>query len=160
MTSPATTDNSTNNNTDTTETSHDDVTNLQEAEEAHDDDVNTSSEEESDADEDDDVPGVPSADGSPVFIKRSRDFQAFDGDSARFDCVISGDPDPDVRWLKDGQPIVVNRRKFAMESDDDGRRSLVIKYCDVDDSATYTCRLTNDHGQALCEAKLLIRPMK
>ena len=142
-------------NTDTSQAppASDDVTNGAEAQEEEE------SEEESDS-ESEEEDGVPASDGSPVFIKRPRDFTAFDGDSARFDCVISGDPDPDVRWLKDGQPIVVNRRKFDMQPGDGGQRSLVIKYCDVADSATYACRLTNEHGQALSEAKLTVRPMK
>ena len=116
-----------------------------------------SDDDDVDEDDADDAAAVASADGSPVFLKKMSDFKAYEDDSARFDVQTSGAPEPDVQWLKNDMPIVVNRRKFVMDYGKEGRCSLIVKFCDEDDEAVYSCRAVNDKGQAVCKAQLTVK---
>lgn len=37
----------------------------------------------------------------PVFVKKPRSFEAFEGDTVIIDCEVIGDPKPDIVWLRD-----------------------------------------------------------
>ena len=93
---------------------------------------------------------------APVFTRKMQDFEVFEGDSARFDCQVSGEPEPDIIWLKDDEEISQNRRKYVFDHDDSGRCSLIIKNCTEEDDAVYECRASNSAGKADCSAELYV----
>lgn len=37
----------------------------------------------------------------PMFVKKPRSFEAFEGDNVIIDCEVIGDPQPDIVWLRD-----------------------------------------------------------
>lgn len=37
----------------------------------------------------------------PMFVKKPRSFEAFEGDTVIIDCEVIGDPKPDIVWLRD-----------------------------------------------------------
>ena len=92
----------------------------------------------------------------PSFVKKMRNFDVFEGDSARFDVHVTGGPTLDVTWHKEGA-VIKDSRKYLIESDDDGGRySLIIKQCEPDDDSVYQCKVTNSLGCEQCEAELYV----
>ena len=72
----------------------------------------------------------------------------------RFD-TTTGYPDPEVVWLCGSVPVAETAR-VQIEYEEDGRCTLVIAPVGPQDTNVYTCRATNDHGEALCSAKLIV----
>ena len=93
---------------------------------------------------------------APVFTRQMQDFEVFEGDSARFDCQVTGVPEPNITWLKDDEEIKESRRKYVFDCDDSGRCSLIIKNCTEEDDAVYECRAVNSAGKADCSAELYV----
>lgn len=65
------------------------------------------------------------------------------GSSVRLKCVASGNPRPDISWLKDNKPlspqeIGENKRK---------KWTLNLKSLKPEDSGKYTCRVFNRAGE-------------
>ena len=90
------------------------------------------------------------------FLREMHDFEVFEGDSARFDCQFQANPEPEITWLKNGEEIQERRRKYALDYDDCGRCSLIVKNCTDADDAIYECRLTNARGTISCSAELYV----
>ena len=67
----------------------------------------------------------------------------------------TGYPDPEVVWLRGSVPVAETPR-VRIEYDEDGRCTLVVARAGPGDADVYTCRATNDHGEALCSAKLAV----
>lgn len=67
------------------------------------------------------------------------------GETALFECHMTGPPDVDVDWLADGkliQPALLNCKMHF-----DGRKCrLLLNSVHEDDSATYTCKLSTAKG--------------
>ncbi|XP_043930851.1 myosin light chain kinase, smooth muscle isoform X2 [Protopterus annectens] len=95
----------------------------------------------------------------PFFTKTIRDVEVVEGSAARFDCKIEGCPDPDVVWYKDDQPIRESRN-FQIDYDEEGNCCLVIAEVSGDDDAKYTCKATNNLGEATCSAELIVEVME
>ncbi|XP_070569690.1 myosin light chain kinase, smooth muscle-like isoform X2 [Ptychodera flava] len=98
---------------------------------------------------------LPKKGTAPAFIKKIRDCPVMEGDLARFDCKISGDPEPDVIWYQDGLEIKESD-KFQMEFDDSGSCSLIISDVVEDDDAEYTVKAVNSAGEVSCTAELIV----
>ena len=65
-------------------------------------------------------------------------------DSVVLDCPAVGIPDPEVIWLKDGEPLdYENNRQYTLQAN--GKR-LHIQSADEDDGGTYTCVAANEAG--------------
>ena len=92
---------------------------------------------------------------APRFIKKMVDCEVFEGDHARFDCKIVGEPEPDITWLQDGIKVEENER-FLFDYDDDGMCSLIIKNAIEDDDAEYTFKASNAAGEITCTAELIV----
>ena len=66
------------------------------------------------------------------------------GSSIRFKCKATGVPQPEVRWLKDGQIWV--SEDIGSYQDSRLRWTLKINDLQQKDSGKYTCIVTNLHG--------------
>lgn len=66
------------------------------------------------------------------------------GSSIRFRCRASGNPRPEIQWLKDGQMWTSDN----MGNYQDSRLRWTLKIDDLrqEDSGQYTCVVTNIHG--------------
>jgi len=94
---------------------------------------------------------------TPRFVKAMRNFEVFEGNVARFDVHVSGDPTPDVKWLKDGLTLNEESGKYIFErTKGRGLHTLTIKDCGESDDAQYTCCISNLAGQASCKAELYV----
>lgn len=95
-------------------------------------------------------PGKP-----PQFVKTIESLQLFEGGEAFFRYSVTGEPHPDIQWLKGSfhmQPsgfcIIVNKP--------DGSGFMNIKSVQQQHSGLYTCKASNQYGEASCSAELLI----
>lgn len=70
----------------------------------------------------------------------------------RFQCAVSGHPDPFVTWDKDGEIVTPSPRITIMERDD--LKILEISDVTPNDSGVYRVRLENDLGKIEASAKL------
>ena len=77
------------------------------------------------------------------------------GGSAMLEFKCRGYPRPNIKWSKDGQPIVAgDRHKFAYP--DPETAALIISKVTGEDTGTYKVTLTNDLGEASTEGKLTL----
>ncbi|XP_033111507.1 muscle M-line assembly protein unc-89-like [Anneissia japonica] len=92
----------------------------------------------------------------PYFPRVIRDVEATEGISTVFECIVKGEPEPDVIWLKDGIQIE-DGQGVTMEFGDDDSCTLIFPSCQQNLAGTYTCKAFNDHGDATCSAILTVK---
>ncbi|KAM4877133.1 hemicentin-2 [Thomomys bottae] len=63
------------------------------------------------------------------------------GGSVRLDCVVRGDPEPDIQWTKDGLPLPSSRLRFRLQNG-----SLTIRRTEMEDAGQYQCLAENEVG--------------
>ncbi|KAM4598463.1 myosin light chain kinase, smooth muscle isoform 2-T2 [Polymixia lowei] len=94
--------------------------------------------------------------GAPQFSQSLEDQTVEQGSTAHLSCHLTGYPDPEVVWLC-GEEAVVESSRVQIEYEEDGRCTLVLAQVGPEDANVYTCRATNDHGEAFCSTKLLVK---
>ena len=67
-------------------------------------------------------------------------------------CPASGIPSPDIKWLRNGEPVNINR--YSSLQLVSGGRQLRINKAQVSDTASYRCLASNKAGQAHVDFKL------
>ncbi len=82
-----------------------------------------------------------------------------DGDTARLECLISGDPTPNVTWFRESS-IVLPSDDFLQFHDDDNMVTLVIREVFPEDAGRYTVVAKNPSGTASCSADLTVEEGK
>uniref|UniRef100_A0A182TG18 Ig-like domain-containing protein n=1 Tax=Anopheles melas TaxID=34690 RepID=A0A182TG18_9DIPT len=94
---------------------------------------------------------------APVFTLPVKDVKVAENQAVHFEArlVPVGDPKMRVEWLRNGVPIEASNRTTTMH--DFGYVALNMKYVNPEDSGTYTCRATNELGQAVTSAKLVVQ---
>lgn len=88
----------------------------------------------------------------PHFTQTFTDLQQLPGRDAKFPCRVSGVPQPEVTWTKDGLPIKESD-KFHIKRDGD-LCCLYILNCGKDDAGVYRARAINKEGEEDCTASL------
>ncbi|XP_061568208.1 myosin light chain kinase, smooth muscle isoform X2 [Cololabis saira] len=94
--------------------------------------------------------------GPPQFTKSLQEQTVTQGSCARLSCHLTGYPDPEVVWLCGDEPLEESST-VQIEYEEDGRCTLVLSKVGPGDTNVYTCRATNDHGEAFCSAKLTVQ---
>ncbi|XP_018397088.1 PREDICTED: titin [Cyphomyrmex costatus] len=94
---------------------------------------------------------------APVFTMPIKDLRVAENQAAHFEARVIpvGDPKLKVEWLRNGIPISASNRVTTMH--DFGYVALNMKYVNPEDSGTYTCRATNELGEAVTSATLLVQ---
>lgn len=93
----------------------------------------------------------------PHFQQALKDVTLPVGAVAQLTCVINGYPQPEVKWLHDKKPVPESRRA-TIEHHGEGLCSLVLADLKFSDSGVYVCKARNKLGEAMCSAKLKVRP--
>ncbi|XP_074551987.1 myosin light chain kinase, smooth muscle [Halichoeres trimaculatus] len=93
--------------------------------------------------------------GPPKFTQGPEDQTAARGSIARLSCHLEGYPDPEVVWLCGEEPLVESPTA-QIEYEEDGSCTLILAKVSLEDANVYTCRATNDHGEASCSARLTV----
>lgn len=73
------------------------------------------------------------------------------GSKIKLSCVVQG-PDPNVRWLRNEQPVVYSPRVRNLSKD--GLCVLEIDKCTVDDSGLYTLIVRNQESDIQCSCSV------
>lgn len=80
-----------------------------------------------------------------------------EGTKIKLSCVVQG-PDPNVRWLKNDQPIVYSPRVRNLSKE--GLCVIEIDKCTVDDSGSYTLVVRNTESDISCGCNLQVYETK
>jgi len=75
------------------------------------------------------------------------------GYDVKFGGRISGNPFPEIAWLKDGKPLDTTSDKYKVKVDND-MMTFSVRDCDDKDVGVYSCVLKNSEGEDKCQAKL------
>merc|ERR1719495_2610619 len=94
---------------------------------------------------------------APVFTSSPKSIEVKEGQRAHFEARIIpvSDPTLKIEWFLNGQPIKLGSR--FREGHDFGFVSLDISHVLPEDAGQYSCRATNNLGQAVCNASLTCR---
>ncbi|XP_060883383.1 myosin light chain kinase, smooth muscle isoform X2 [Labrus mixtus] len=93
--------------------------------------------------------------GPPNFTQSPKDQAVAQGSCARLSCHLTGYPDPEVVWLCGEEPLEESST-VQIDYMEDGQCTLILAKVGLEDASVYTCRATNDHGEASCSAKLTV----
>uniref|UniRef100_W5MSH8 non-specific serine/threonine protein kinase n=1 Tax=Lepisosteus oculatus TaxID=7918 RepID=W5MSH8_LEPOC len=100
---------------------------------------------------------APPAEPGLVITRQVKDVTVKAGETAVFECQITGPPDVDVDWLSNGklvQPALLNCKMHF-----DGKRcKLLLNSVHEDDSGTYTCKLSTAKEELTSSANLKVIP--
>ena len=69
---------------------------------------------------------------------------------------VTGTPDPEVEWQRDGKPIRDGRR-VKIDKGKDGVHSVRVPRTESADQGEYSCTAKNKVGKASCSAKLTVQ---
>ncbi|XP_012061613.1 PREDICTED: uncharacterized protein LOC105624873 [Atta cephalotes] len=92
----------------------------------------------------------------PKFQLPLQNLEIQEGQSARLDCVIVGQPEPEVIWYHDEQPVKESSDFQLLFQGD--RCSLVIHEAFLDDAGIYKVVAINSAGEASSQCTLTIMP--
>ncbi|XP_046554796.1 myopalladin-like [Haliotis rubra] len=82
----------------------------------------------------------------PVFKKVPENIEAREGQTVRFDCLVSGRPLPEMLWFRNNQPVH-NDDNHKIVINEDGIHSLIILSVTRQDAGNYTCIARNKGGE-------------
>ncbi|XP_046833264.1 uncharacterized protein LOC124430549 isoform X4 [Vespa crabro] len=91
---------------------------------------------------------------APLFITPLRDIAVVSGQTARFECIVQAEPQPNILWSKDGR-IIENSSNFEIHYRN-GVCRLTIAHAFPDDAGTYACTATNGLGSTVTSATLQV----
>ncbi|KAJ1365152.1 hypothetical protein KIN20_025381 [Parelaphostrongylus tenuis] len=94
----------------------------------------------------------------PHFTQTLVSTVAAEGESAKFEGIVTGWPVPTVEWSKDGVPFTKNSLPDVDISNIGGRVSLFFKQCNSLHCGKYMCTARNVSGVATSSAQLVVRP--
>ena len=92
---------------------------------------------------------------APEFNPPLAPLRVMDGQSARFNCRVSGIPTPQIFWFHGGRPIGHHREVKVLQSQD-GKVGLAIAEVFPEDAGDYTCVARNKAGEARTTATLSV----
>ena len=96
--------------------------------------------------------GPPS---SPVFVHQLADMHVPDGSPACFECVVRGNPKPNITWYRESF-LVEASDEFVQLYDENNACSLHVKEVFPEDEGTYTVVAKNTQGTSISAAELVV----
>jgi len=88
----------------------------------------------------------------PSIADSPSNYSVAEGSSVRLDCVVDGDPKPQITWSKNGERISATDPHYLMNSSG----SLEVLSADENDAGTYTCAAVNVAGLREKRISLLV----
>ncbi|TKC37937.1 hypothetical protein EI555_001434, partial [Monodon monoceros] len=98
---------------------------------------------------------VLAAEAAPVFLTELQNQEVLDGYPVSFDCVVTGQPMPSVRWFKDGRVLEENDH-YMISEDQQGGHQLIITAVVPADMGVYRCLAENSVGVSSTKAELRV----
>jgi len=93
---------------------------------------------------------------APKFVKPIQPCVVVEGDTCTFAAEVSGEPAPEIAWLKEKQDLTLTDRHAISADPTTGRCSLTIRACSAADTGVYSCRASNASGRATCTANVVV----
>lgn len=81
-----------------------------------------------------------------------------EGEDAIFECQVTGEPKPDLRWYFNNEEIVFVHERITMTHDETGNCTLKISSTTVEDKGNYVAKAINLIGEAKAIARLVVKP--
>ncbi|XP_014485518.1 PREDICTED: muscle M-line assembly protein unc-89-like isoform X3 [Dinoponera quadriceps] len=99
---------------------------------------------------------------APIFLVRLKDTELLENTYLRFMIKVKGDPNPEMKFFKDGTLIDVKheRVKIIRDNAEKGFYELVIADVQKKDAGKYSCTAMNRYGEATCEAEVTVTDEK
>ncbi|GFR08100.1 twitchin, partial [Trichonephila clavata] len=91
----------------------------------------------------------------PKFLQSLGDRTVQDGESVTLKCTISGDPEPQVEWTKNGKAL--HSSKEISLKYKTGVATLSIEEVYPEDAGEYVCKATNSIGEVSTKCKLQVQ---
>lgn len=91
------------------------------------------------------------------FKEKMKHIEVIEGDTARFDVQVLGNPKPVTEWSKGGKVITDGGRFKTVQSEDGHSHSLLIENVSMDDFGSYKCVASNEAGRMQCSARLEVK---
>lgn len=89
-----------------------------------------------------------------MFIESLQPVEVVQGSPAKLQCKVTGIPEPNIEWFKDGEPVREDKRvKIRFDGE---LCTLKILSTELEDEGTYKCVAKNDLGSVSCASELLI----
>ncbi|RLU22075.1 hypothetical protein DMN91_006455 [Ooceraea biroi] len=95
---------------------------------------------------------------APKFVRLPTDLLVAEGEDAVFECAVTGEPKPDLKWFSDEGEVIQNDRILIKEKED-GTRILKISSAIPEDKGNYVAKAVNVHGEAKAFARLVVRSL-
>lgn len=92
---------------------------------------------------------------APVFLTELQNQEVQDGYPVSFDCVVTGQPVPSVRWFKDGK-LLEEDDHYMINEDQQGGHQLIITAVVPTDMGVYRCLAENSVGVSSTKAELRV----
>ncbi|XP_051998180.1 myosin light chain kinase, smooth muscle-like isoform X3 [Xyrauchen texanus] len=88
----------------------------------------------------------------PVFSSALRDHSVCEGEDFRLQCSVEGRPLPELSWLLNDKLIPYSHTVY-----ENGQAQLRFQAAVMEDAGMYSCVAMNDHGRAVCSARVLVK---
>ncbi|XP_057334956.1 titin isoform X6 [Microplitis mediator] len=95
---------------------------------------------------------------APQFVKLIADVLVSEGEDAIFECQVTGEPKPDLRWYFNNEEIVFVHERITMTHDETGNCTLKISSTTAEDKGNYVAKAINLIGEAKAIARLVVKP--
>lgn len=103
------------------------------------------------------IRGILSAKEEPSLnLSKVKKFAVAEGKHAKFRCLVTGKPKPEIVWKKDGVLLDPGRRHLVFE-DREGYYTLKVLYCKSQDTGLYVCAASNALGNTLSAVHLTVK---
>lgn len=96
---------------------------------------------------------------APRVVAALENITCSEGDTAVLECVITGEPAPEVTWFHDGVSLEIMERKYRMEIDDKAYRLYIGGFM-YTDAGVYKCVARNYLGEATSSSNVLLQTTK
>ena len=93
----------------------------------------------------------------PEFIEKMKPVNVTEGEPARFDATVEGNPLQVVDWFKGKDKLDDEGRYVMMDDEEAGNSTLIVKDTVPEDAGTYKCVAADKEGQARSKAALAVK---
>ena len=94
---------------------------------------------------------------APLFAKSLSKIFTPEGKSCQLSVKITGTPEPEVQWYRNGQPVRKDSRHSITKDGD--TNTLSIRNVGINDEGLYSVKAVNSVGYATCQGELYIESM-
>ncbi|CCD63868.1 Muscle M-line assembly protein unc-89 [Caenorhabditis elegans] len=93
----------------------------------------------------------------PEFTQKLRPLEVREQETLDLKVTVIGTPVPNVEWFKDDKPINIDNSHIFAKDEGSGHHTLTIKQARGEDVGVYTCKATNEAGEAKTTANMAVQ---